>query len=243
MKLPSSHRAQRLTTLSSMGPGAWLAFLAACALLCACITFWAMQLSAPKPLVAPHGDGQIRRERADVRAASALFGQPAAEPAQQQAPVLGNVQVLGVVVAGRLGSAILIVDGQPARSYAVGETIGPGQRISRVGSDFIVIDDNGKPAQVPAPERGSIAVLTAGAAQPRAPSDPSLAAPVPGNRLAMPGGAGFGAPPRMLMPGPANAGIAPPANSPDAAAPLEATPQPVPGEPPAEPGRPSSPQG
>lgn len=244
MKPLSSRRAPRLTTLFSMGPGAWLAFLAASALLCGCITFWAMQLSAPKPLIAPHGDGQTRRERADVRAASTLFGQPAATPAQAQVPVLGNVQVLGVVAAGRLSSAILIVDGQTARSYAVGESIGPGQRISRIGSDFIVIDDNGKTAQVPAPERGSIAILTAGDAQPRTPSDPSLASPAqPVRGMAMPGGAGFGGPQRMLMPGPANAGIAPPDNPPEEAPTAESASPNSTGQPPQEPGRPGRPQG
>ena len=74
--------------------------------------------------------------------------------------MLGNVQVLGVVAAGRLGSAILIVDGKPARSFAVGDSIGPGQRVRTVRPDKVVIDDNGRMAEVPAPAPTSTAVLT-----------------------------------------------------------------------------------
>jgi hypothetical protein len=167
-----------LARLSSMGRTAWLATLAAFAGLCGVLAYWGVQLTAPRAPVAPATLQAAGGERPDLSPALPLFGQPAGARVEQ-APALGNVQVLGVVAAGRLGSAILIVDGKPARSFAVGDPLGPGQRVSSVRADAVVIDDNGRRAEVPAPARSSSAVLTGGPERPRISGDPGSGAAVP----------------------------------------------------------------
>ncbi|MCX7274199.1 MAG: hypothetical protein NTV19_13670 [Burkholderiales bacterium] len=167
-----------LARLSSMGRTAWLATLATFAGLCGVLAYWGVQLTAPRAPVAPATLQTAGGERPDLGPALPLFGQPPGARVEQ-APVLGNVQVVGVVAAGRLGSAILIVDGKPARPFAVGDLLGPGQRVSSVRADLVVIDDNGRRAEVPAPARSSSAVLTGGPPRPRAAGDPGSSAPVP----------------------------------------------------------------
>ncbi len=233
------------TRLASLGWSAWLATLAATACLCAVLAYWFMQLAAPSAPIAPVSAGPAIRDRPDLTQAGLLFG----SPLQAQAaavPVLGNVQVIGVVAAGQRGSAILIVDGKPARSFAVGERIGPGQRVRTVRPDAVVIDDNGRIAEVAAPLPTSTAVLTSGAGKARTSTDPALASPAaPGYPGSLPGQGmsgslpGQGAPssslPAQALPG---AGIgsqpAPPYAVPPAA-PVPAPPlpgsYPMPGQP------------
>lgn len=162
--------------IASLGWAAWLATLVVTACLCAVLAYWFVQLAAPRAPIGPALAGQGTRDRPDLAMAGSLFGTP--QRAQVAAvPVLGNVQVLGVVSAGRLGSAIMVVDGKPARSFAVGDSIGPGQRVRSVRADAVVIDDNGRTAEVPAPAPTSTAVLTSGAGKPRGPTDPALMSP------------------------------------------------------------------
>ena len=203
--LSSAMKINPLARLSSMGRTAWLATLAAFAGLCGVLAYWSVQLTAPRAPVAPASLQAAGGERPDLGPALTLFGQPAGARVEQ-APVLGNVQVLGVVAAGRLGSAILIVDGKPARSFAVGDPLGPGQRVSSVRADAVVIDDNGRRAEVPAPARSSSAVLTGGPARPRASGDPAISAPVPS---ATPSTPPAGRPASTQNPPPAPAAAAP----------------------------------
>lgn len=207
--------------IASLGWAAWLATLVATACLCAVFAYWFMQIAAPPAPIGPALSGPANRDRPDLAAAGSLFGTPQRAQAAA-APVLGNVQVLGVVAAGRLGSAILIVDGKPARSFAVGDSIGPGQRVRTVRPDKVVIDDNGRLAEVPAPALTSTAVLTSGVGKPRGPSDPALASPASQpNPGALPA---LGTPPAPVMPpaspAPLSAPVMPPASPAPIPAPL-----------------------
>lgn len=211
-----------LMRVTATPPGAWLATLATVGVLCAIVAYWSMQLAAPRAPLAPSASSSAGREPPDLSTASTLFGIPQQAPAVR-VPVLGNVQVLGVVSAGSRGSAILIVDGKPARSFAVGDAIGPGQRIRTVRGDAVVIDDNGRTAEVTAPTRANLAVLISGAGRARGSTDPALQAPLgspqpgalqmlpqpspsanqpPGGAMPTPGNPGFGA-----GPGPTGADI------------------------------------
>ncbi len=173
--------------IASLGWAAWLATLVATAGLCAVLAYWFVHLAAPRAPIGPALSGPATRDRPDLAMAGSLFGTPQRAQAAP-VPVLGNVQVLGVVAAGRLGSAIMVVDGKPARSFAVGDSIGPGQRVRTVRPDVVIIDDNGRMAEVPAPAPTSTAVLTSGAGKPRGPTDPALMSPAaPAYPGAMPG--------------------------------------------------------
>ena len=192
-------RIRLFPTLSSLGWPAWLATLAGVAVLCAIVTWWALQLLAPRPPIAPSVvslDGQALPE---LRLAAQLFGTPAG--AQAHAPTsASNVTVVGVLSAGVRGSAILSVDGQPARAYAVGERIGPMQVLFAVRGDTVVLDESGRKLQLQAPQRPALSLLNDGPG--RTPGlDPGFTQGQQGApRIAMPLGAGSGSGPRPAPP-------------------------------------------
>lgn len=199
--------------LTSLGWPAWLATLAAFAVLCAIVAWWALLMLAPRPPIAPSVvslDGQALPE---LRLAAQLFGSPAGARGPAIAST-SNVTVVGVLSAGVRGSAILAVDGQPPRAYAVGERIGPTQVLSAVRGDTVVLDENGRRLELQAPQRPALSLLNDGPG--RTPGlDPGFAPGQPGApRIAMPLGAGAGGSgPRPALPVPL-APIAPPTAAP-----------------------------
>lgn len=176
--------------LSSIGWPAWLGTLAAFAVLCALVAWWAVQLLAPRAPVAPAAAAGETQALPELRLAAQVFG--AAPGAQGPAVVTAsNVSVAGVLSAGARGSAILSVDGQPPRAYAVGERIGPGQTLFEVRGDVIVLDENGRRLELPAPARPALSLLTDGPRRDGA-LDPGFASPSGADtpRIARPLGAG-----------------------------------------------------
>ena len=173
----------RSRSLSALRPSGWPAWMATCAtfaLLCAAIAYWAMIMSAPRPLTAPVATEQ--RALARLEQAAMLFGAPPkAGPGVMAA---SNLQVLGIVAAGRRGVAIVSVDGKPGKPFAVGDAVTPGQTIAQVRADAVVIDTGGRRAELPSPTRASLAVLTAGPA--RSGSGPGSAAGPTVPRAGMP---------------------------------------------------------
>ena len=57
--------------------------------------------------------------------------------------VTANVQVSGVFAAGTRSSAVLIVDGKPARAYLVGQQIAPGLTLAEVRQDGVTLESGG----------------------------------------------------------------------------------------------------
>ena len=91
------------------------------------------------------------------------------------------------------GSAILAIDGQPPRAFAVGERIGPIQSLFAVRADGVVIEENGRQILLPAPPRPTVSLLTDGPARAGG-LDPGFASPADAGaaRIARPLGAGTG---------------------------------------------------
>ena len=79
--------------------------------------------------------------------------------------VATNIQAMGAFAAGQSSSAILAVDGKPARVYLVGQEIVPGTRLASIEADVVVLDSPGGRQEVRLPPRPALAVSGGAPAQ------------------------------------------------------------------------------
>jgi len=137
------------------------------------VAHWAMLLATPAPPIGPSRQAAGTALVGEPRAIAGLFGASAsnagdgAAVAPAAAAPSVPIQVIGVVAAGKRSSALLMVDGKPLRSYAVGDLIAPSVRLRRVEPTSITLDDAGRERVVAAPAPTSTSVLGA-APQPMA---------------------------------------------------------------------------
>jgi len=220
-------------------PVARLFAVALFAALCAIVAAWALQLLAPRAPIAPGGGFAQAQSGLDVALASQLFGGAPRTPTSAEPAAPSNIQVTGVLAAGERGVALLAIDGRPAKPFAVGDTLDGGLKIVSVTVDAVGLTRGDQPMRLPAPPRGSIDVLTRGAAPggspEAAPLPPGVAGggvrPPPAIRRPLPpAGAAAGQPAEADAGGQPMAGVVTPGMPPGAAF---ATPgvQPRPGEP------------
>jgi len=64
-----------------------------------------------------------------------------------------QVRITGLMAAGERSTAVLSIDGAPARAYRIGDALAPGITLSAVQADAIVINQDGLDETVPAPAR------------------------------------------------------------------------------------------
>lgn len=145
--------------------------------LCAITAFWALQLLAPKPAVAPTETAADQRGVGDSRAVLELFGAPVVAGGIPVA-VVSNIQVVGITAGDAKGSAILAVDGTPGRFYAIGSNISDGVKLVAVKSASVVIERAGARSELPAPAVGNLSVLSSGVGKARQ-SNANPASPPP----------------------------------------------------------------
>ena len=177
--------------------------------------YWAVRIFTPAPTAAPPPLPPPPLRDPDAAAAARMFGK--VEVAQ--AAVATNIQALGAFAAGRDSSAVLVIDGKPARVFLVGQEVVPGMRLASIGADLIVLDSPGGRQEVRLPPRPSVAV--SGAA-------PAQTFTRDGNTLTAPSAAGGPTVPRPVP------------QAPPPAVPQQPQPQPQPGTPQNPPG--SAPQ-
>jgi general secretion pathway protein C len=149
------------------------------AALSALAAFWVVKIITPQPTAAPPPAAALPSREPDAVLTARLFG---LVQAPQQAVVASNIQVVGVFAAGTDSSAVLVVDGKPARAYRVGQEIAPGTRLAEVRPDVAIVEVGGARQEVRMPPRAAGTALTAGAA-------PTPAYTVQGNVLGAPAGA------------------------------------------------------
>lgn len=159
------------------------------AALCALCAAWALKLLAPRSPIAPSAPVAAAPGGINLKAPAQLFGQaPAAARSTASAPVApANVQVVGVLAAGPRGIALLVVDGRPAKPFAVGDTLVDGSVVKAVGTDSVKLERNGVALSAPSPGRASLSVLTSGPAAatgpdstpPASSAGPGASAPAP----------------------------------------------------------------
>lgn len=154
-------RASPFPPLSSVGLPAWLGTLASAAALSATAAWWGLQLLSPAAPIAPAATVGGLQAPPELRMASQAFGTPAGPQGPVQATD-ASITVHGVLASDHRPSAILSVDGQPPRAYALDEPITPTQRLLAVGADTVLIGSPERSIELAAPVRPSLAMLSAG---------------------------------------------------------------------------------
>lgn len=124
----------RLPTMRQRLPAtlAFLLFLA----VCASLTYWLLQWLAPAPrqVAAPP---QQEVAPASMMSAAQLFG------ARTQGQPLSQVQLRGLIRAGRNSMAIIATEGAPPRAVAMHAEILPGVTLSEVRARTVIVNDHG----------------------------------------------------------------------------------------------------
>jgi general secretion pathway protein C len=124
----------------------FLATLAASSLLGVVLAYWSWAWLAPAP--APRAPA-IGEAAAQTSAAEGLFGIAKASSSA------GTVRLTGVFAAseGRLGHAVLRLDGKKTVAVLQGQDVEPGLRLAEVHVDHIVLERNGARETLAWPEK------------------------------------------------------------------------------------------
>jgi len=110
--------------------------------------YWSIRIFTPAPTSAPPPLPPPPLRDPDPVAAARMFGKVDVVQA-----VATNVQAAGVFAAGKDSSAILIVDGKPARVFLVGQEVAPGMKLVSVTSEIAILESNGSRLEVRLPAR------------------------------------------------------------------------------------------
>ena len=175
--------------------------------------YWSIRIFTPAPTSAPPPLPPPPLRDPDPMAAARMFGK--VDVVQAYA---ANIQALGVFAAGKDSSAVLVVDGKPARVFLIGQEVAPGMKLVSVTSDVAVLESNGARQEVRMPAR-PVAQLGG------RPSEPNFFRD--GNTLTAPSSEGAPNVPRALPP-PRPAFPQPPPAVPQPQFPAQQVPQPQP---------------
>jgi len=186
--------------------------------------YWAIKVLTPPPVSAPPPLAAPPPRDPDPILAARMFGLVQAA----QTVILSNVQVAGVFSAGKDSSAVLVIDGKPARAFLLGQEVAPGTSLEAVRPDGVTLSGASGQQNLRVPERpaanfdgappapaftrtgNTLSAPTEQSAQaprplpppppPRiqAPPPPQIQAPPPGLQ---PGAPGVNPPPRPGVPG------------------------------------------
>ncbi len=195
------------------------------AALCASLAYWLLQWFAPAPraVAAPPEAG---RTMPPVAAASALFGGRAQDSGGAQ------VQLRGILQAGKASIAIIAAEGKPVRALGVDAEVLPGLTVKEIGPRTVVLTGRGAERELTLPafaaQEGSTTVQPVGApAEPPPPQQPQPSqAPQPQPSAAPPSSAGGSEGGSSAAGAEGRAGVAPvaPASRPAAAPPQPSAP-------------------
>ncbi len=108
--------------------------------------YWGIRIFTPSPMAAPPPLPPPPLRDPDPVAAARMFGK--VDVVQS---VASNVQALGIFAAGKDSSAVLVVDGKPARVFLVGQEVAPGMKLVSVTSEIAILETNGGRQEVRMP--------------------------------------------------------------------------------------------
>ena len=108
--------------------------------------FWGIRIFTPSPIAAPPPLPPPPLRDPDPMAAARMFGK--VDVVQS---VATNVQALGVFAAGKDSSAVLVVDGKPARVFLIGQEVAPGMKLVSVTSEIAILESSGGRQEVRLP--------------------------------------------------------------------------------------------
>jgi general secretion pathway protein C len=134
------------------------AHLVCFALVMAIAAYWGVRIFTPAPTAAPPPLPPPPLRDPDPVATARMFGK--VERVQQ---VATNVQAVGAFAAGKDSSAVLSVDGRPARVFLLGQEVAPGMKLVEVTAEAVVLEAGGGRQEVRLPPR---AVASFGGAPP-----------------------------------------------------------------------------
>ncbi len=116
-----------------------LVHLVGAAMASAAAAFWILRLLTPAPAAAPAPAVAPLASAPDPVLAARIFGDVNTGPAL----AVRNIQVLGVFAAGRSSSAVIAVDGRPARAVLLGQDAAAGLRLVEVQPDGVTLESDG----------------------------------------------------------------------------------------------------
>ncbi|HZA94759.1 MAG TPA: hypothetical protein VE421_01380 [Burkholderiaceae bacterium] len=108
--------------------------------------YWGIRIFTPSPLAAPPPLPPPPLRDPDPVAAARMFGK--VDVVQL---VASNVQALGIFSAGKDSSAVLVVDGKPARVFLIGQEVAPGMKLVSVTPELAVLETTGGRQEVRMP--------------------------------------------------------------------------------------------
>lgn len=184
------------------------------ALVMAIAAYWGVRIFTPAPTAAPPPLAPPPLRDPDPVAVARMFGK-----VERVQAATSNIQAIGAYSAGKDSSAVLSVDGRPARVFLLGQEVAPGLKLAEVGPEKVVLDSGGARQELRLPPRAM-------AAFGGAPPPPNFT--LQGNTLTAPSA---GAPPGGRPAGGAPGQLPQP---PQPQPPQPATPAPPPGAPPAQ---------
>lgn len=127
------------------------------AALCASLAYWGLQWFAPAPraVAAPP---EAVRPLPSVTSAAALFGGRPQEAGGTQ------LQLRGIVFAGRSSMAIIAAEGKPARAWPVDAEVLPGLKVKQIAARSVLLSEHGTERELSLPP---FAAQEAGGASPQ----------------------------------------------------------------------------
>ncbi len=127
------------------------------AALCASLAYWGLQWFAPAPraVAAPP---EPARPLPSVASAAALFGGRPQEAGGTQ------LQLRGIVFAGRSSMAIIAAEGKPARAWPVDAEVLPGLKVKQIAARSVLLSEHGTERELSLPP---FAAQEAGGASPQ----------------------------------------------------------------------------
>lgn len=128
------------------------------ALVMAIAAYWGVRVFTPAPTAAPPPLPPPPLRDPDPVATARMFGK-----VEMVHAVATNVQAVGAFVAGKDSSAVLSVDGKPARVFLLGQDVAAGMKLVDVTPEVVVLEAGGGRQEVRLPAR---AVASFGGAPP-----------------------------------------------------------------------------
>jgi general secretion pathway protein C len=185
------------------------------ALVMAIAAYWGVRIFTPAPTAAPPPTAPPPLRDPDPVATARMFGK-----VERIQAATSNIQAIGAYAAGKNSSAVLSVDGRPARVYLLGQDVAPGLRLAEVGPEVVVLESGGARQELRLPLR---AVAAFGGAPPppnftrqgNMLSAPTVGAPGTGRPAGGPPGS-LPQPPQPQLPQPTPPQSAPPPGTPPA---------------------------
>lgn len=118
------------------------------ALVMAIAAYWGVRIFTPAPTAAPPPIPPPPLRDPDPVATARMFGK-----VERVQAATSNIQAVGAFSAGKDSSAVLSVDGRPARVFLLGQEVTPGLKLVSVGPEAVVLESGGARQEIRLPAR------------------------------------------------------------------------------------------